>query len=150
GVPCPCTVTHSDEQPSRYRWPSESQRYTPAARSITNGSSAGQSACWVNGCHTAARSRETRSTPRSLSDAIASGARSRKRLAVVDAHDHGNVLAVPRQSGQVDAEPVAALDHRLDDGRITECSTQAGDRHLDGVPLTRLAGQQPAEHFAGI
>src|SRR4051794_34338366 len=54
----------------------------PSASAMTSGSSSGQTACWVNGCHTCRRSAATRSrVVRRITGA--SSQRARPTLAVV-------------------------------------------------------------------
>src|SRR5262249_59938310 len=53
----PCTLHQSELTPSRYRRPRSSMSSLPSARSTISGSSDGQTAIWVNGCQTCARSR---------------------------------------------------------------------------------------------
>src|SRR5215470_5821060 len=54
---CRCTLHHSELTPSRYRLPRSSMSSFPSARSMISGSSDGQTAIWVKGCQTWARSR---------------------------------------------------------------------------------------------
>src|SRR5215471_18099746 len=55
----PCTLHQSELTPSRYRRPRSSMSSLPSARSTISGSSEGQTAIWVNGCQTWARSSAT-------------------------------------------------------------------------------------------
>src|SRR5262249_38899643 len=54
---CPCTLHQCELTPSRYRRPRSSTSSLPSARSMISGSSDGQTAIWVKGCQTWARSR---------------------------------------------------------------------------------------------
>src|SRR5215469_16886378 len=130
---CPCTLHQSELTPSRYRRPRSSTSSLPSARSMISGSSDGQTAIWVNGCQTLARSRASSRSCRDES----------MRACLLECLERADDVRFRVCGGESEPEPARPLGNGGGTDGLHQEATLAQER---GGPERALGGPEHDRH----